>query len=161
MSPQKSGSVNFEFKEVTTTEVFKYLKRLKRKCATGLDNVPACFLKDTAYSLAKPLTHIINLSLQTELFPTELKKARVTPIFKSGDKTLIDNYRPISILPIVSKIFEKCAQRQIMNHLEENNLLSEYQFGFGKTDQLKSHQLCLPTKYEKQWIKVYIRVQYI
>jgi len=88
------------------------------------------FLKN--YVITKPLCYIINLSLQTGLFPSDLKAARVTPIFKSGQKDSFDNYRPISILPALSKIFEKCAHKQLMRYLEDNGLLSESQFGFRK-----------------------------
>ena len=92
----------------------------------------ACYLKDIAYVLAKPLTHVINLSLQSGTFPTDLKKARATPIYKSGTQNIFDNYRPISALPVISKVFEKCVHAQITNHLESNKLLSENQFGFRK-----------------------------
>ena len=72
----------------------------------------------------------LNLSLKNGTLPNELKKARVNPIYKSGSRKSFDNYRPISVLPILSKIFEKCVYRQLVNHLENNNLLSNFQFGF-------------------------------
>ena len=121
-----------KFNKVSEPEVLKHLKKLKRKCATGLDNLPSCYLKDIAYVLAKLLTHVINLLLQSGTFPTDLKKARVTLIYKSGGQNIFDNYRPISVLPVISKVFEKCAHAQIANHLESNNLLPENQFGFRK-----------------------------
>eukprot|EP00795_Rhopilema_esculentum_P006635 gene6635-12175_t len=99
---------------------------------TGLDNLPSCYLKDIAYVLAKPLTHVINLSLQSGTFPTDLKKARVAPIHKSGARNVFDNYIPISVLPVIFKVFEKCVHAQITNHLESNKLLSEKQFEFCK-----------------------------
>jgi hypothetical protein len=123
---------NFQFHQVPEQDILKELKHLNRKCATGLDHIPTCYLKDTAYVITKPLCYVINLSLQTGLFPSELKVARVTPIFKSGRKDSFDNYRPISILPALSKIFEKCVHKQLMNYLEVNGLLSENQFGFRK-----------------------------
>ena len=87
-------------------------------------------MKDTAYVIAKPLTHVINLSLSTGIVPNELKAARVNPVFKTGETHKFDNYRPISILPVISKIFEKCVHNQLMNYLESNKLLSSKQFGF-------------------------------
>ena len=82
------------------------------------------------YVIAKPLTHVINLSLSTGIVPNELKAARVNPVFKTGETHKFDNYRPISILPVISKIFEKCVHNQLMNYLESNKLLSSKQFGF-------------------------------
>ena len=122
--------INFQLKSVSDVEIPSHLKKLKRNCATGLDDVPACFLKDTAYVIAKPSTHVINLSLSTVIVPNELKAARVNPVFKTGETHKFDNYRPISILPVISKIFEKCVHNQLMNYLESNKLLSSKQFGF-------------------------------
>ena len=121
---------NFEFTPVTDIQVLKYLRNLKRKCATGLDDLPASYLKDIAYVIAKPLSHVINLSLASGIVPNDLKSARVTPIFKSGDAHNFENYRPISILPVISKIFEKCVHVQLMKYLESNHLLASNQFGY-------------------------------
>ena len=122
----------FALNEVTDLEVLKHLKGLKRSCAVGLDEIPASFLKDTAYVISKPLAHIINCSLKCGIFPPDLSIAKVAPIYKSGSKDSFDNYRPISVLPAISKIFEKCVYSQIMEHLDKNNLLSIHQFGFRK-----------------------------
>ena len=101
------SEAKFDFQPVLDTEVLKYLRNLKRNCATGIDNIPSCFLKDTAYVISKPLTHVINLSLSKGRLPNTLKKARVNPLYKSGSRKSFDNYRPISVLPVLSKIFEK------------------------------------------------------
>ena len=87
-------------------------------------------LKDAALVLTKPLTFIINLSLETGVVPSEWKVAKVIPLYKSGSQAEIDNYRPISILPTLSKILEKIVYKQLMAHFERHNLLFEYQFGF-------------------------------
>ena len=120
----------FLFRSVKEEEILTELKNLKRKKATGLDNLPPGLLKDAAGVIAKPLTFIINLSLETGVVPTEWKMAKVIPIFKSGSMAEIDNYRPISILPTLSKILEKMVHKQLMKHLEFNGFLSEHQFGF-------------------------------
>jgi hypothetical protein len=73
---------------------------------------------------------VINLSIQTGVVPKEFKIGKATPIYKSGSKQDMDNYRPITVLPICSKIFEKCIHRQLMTFFEENNLLNKNQFGF-------------------------------
>ena len=120
----------FRFQTVTEQDILKQLRKLNRICATGVDNIPTCYIKDTAYVIGKPITFIINLSLKTGMFPNELKMARITPVYKSGAKDSFDNFRPISILPALSKIFEKCVHKQLMDHFENNHLISERQFGF-------------------------------
>ena len=122
----------FNFKYVSKLFVEKQLNSLKRNKASGLDDLPPGLLKDAARVISKPLNHIINLSLQTGIIPSDWKVAKVTPIYKSGAKTKTDNYRPISILPILSKILEKAVQLQITEYLEENKLLSDKQFGYRK-----------------------------
>ena len=89
-------------------------------------------LKDAAIAIAKPLTHVMNLILQTGIVPVDFKHAVVAPIFKSGAKQELDNYRPVSVLPICSKIFEKSVHRQVSEYLEEKELLSSTQFRFRK-----------------------------
>ncbi len=74
--------------------------------------------------LQKPSAHIINVSLIAGIVPLELKKGKIIPIYKSGKKSDIDNYRPITILPVISNVLEKCVFSQIITYLEENNLLS-------------------------------------
>ena len=73
---------------------------------------------------------MINLSFKTGVVPTDWKEAKVVPVLKSGPRSQVDNYRPISILPTLSKILEKLFHKQLMNHLERNGLLFNYQFGF-------------------------------
>ena len=121
-------TINSQLKSVSDVEILSHLKKLKRNCATGLDDVPACFLKDTAFVIAKPLTHMINLC--TGIVPNGLKAARVNPVFKTGETHKFDNYQPISIIPVISKIFEKCVHNQLMNYFESNKFLSSKQFGF-------------------------------
>ena len=87
-------------------------------------------LKDAALVLTKPLTFIINLSLETGVVPSEWKVAKVLPLYKSGSLAEIDNYRPISILITLSNILEKIVYKQLMAQLECHSLLFEYQFGF-------------------------------
>ena len=122
----------FKFSPVEDNVICKYLQELKRKKATGIDNLPSNLLKDAAPVISKPLAHIINLSLTTSIFPTEWKEAKITPLFKSGKKSSVENYRPISILPVISKIAEKIVQKQLTEYLEENKLLTDYQFGYRK-----------------------------
>ena len=80
----------------------------------------------------KPLTNLINLSIKQGIFPDELKIARVVPIFKSGDKALVSNYCPISVLSFVSKIYEKIMYNYLIDFINDHNILYKYQFGFRK-----------------------------
>jgi hypothetical protein len=122
----------FKFTYVSKISIEKELKSLKRGKSAGHDDIPPGMLKDAASELAKPLSHIINLSLQTGVVPTEWKIAKVTPIHKGGQSSSPDNYRPISVLPILSKILERSAHKQLSKYLETNNLLSSNQYGYRK-----------------------------
>lgn len=80
--------------------------------------------------LVKPLTHLVNLSIRTCTFPLGWKKAVIVPVFKSGTQDSMCNYRPISILPILSKVIEKVVAAQMVDYLEANQFLHPQQFGF-------------------------------
>ena len=127
-----SATPAFAFTYVSTLFVEGELKKMKRTKSTGIDDLPTGMLKDCRTVISTPLTFIINMSLQTSTVPSEWKTALITPIHKKGSKTDANNYRPISILPVVSKILEKAVQQQLMDHLESNNLLSDKQFGYRK-----------------------------
>ena len=122
--------LKFKFQAVSKFEVERNLKSIKRSKATGLDDLPPGLLKDSAELIAAPLTHLVNLSLVTNIFPADWKNAKIIPVYKSGTHSNLDNYRPISILPVLSKIIEKIVHRQLMSFLDKNSLLSEFQFGF-------------------------------
>ena len=110
--------------------VLKIVNSIGSNKATGLDNLPAKFLKDSINVTIGPLTHIVNLSIHSGIVPNDLKSARVVPLFKKNDKTNAGNYRPVSILSIVSKILEKAVYQQVENYLLDKNLLFENQSGF-------------------------------
>ena len=108
--------------------------------AAGIDQIPAEFLRDGAEVLALPLGNIINLSIKLSTFPEECKIAKLKPIFKKGARTDPKNYRPISLLPLVSKIIEKSIHFQIEDFLNKKKLIYMYQSGF-RTNH--STDLCL------------------
>lgn len=120
---------DFQFENISADFVRKALSSLRVKKASGM-TIPTRLLKDGAEILAGPLAFIYNLSLKSGSIPTEWKSATVTPIHK-GDKTCDPtNYRPISVLPAVMKIFEKAVHRQLYDHLLQNDILSPCQSGF-------------------------------
>ena len=96
---------SFQFECVPTTEVTKIIKNLASKNSSGHDGISARFIKRILETITPPLTHIINQSLCTGIFPDRLKIAKVIPLFKKGDQHILDNYRPISLLPVISKVF--------------------------------------------------------
>ncbi len=122
----------FEFKEVSEASIHYQLRCLKFNKAVGLEDIPPRLLKDGAQIVAQPLTNITNASLKQAKVPTEWKSARVIPLFKKGKKDDIDNYRPISILPMVSKVLERVVHIQLVKYIRDHKILSPYQCGFGK-----------------------------
>ena len=123
---------SLEFKYVSRVFVLKQLKALKRKKATALDNLSSALLKDCADVIVGPLSHLIKLSLKTGTVPLIWKKARITPLHKSSSTTTPENYRPISVLPILFKTLEKSVHEQFYNFFEKENLISNRQFGYKK-----------------------------
>ena len=96
----------------------------------GKDEIQAGIIKKTFTSFAEPLIYLINLSLQEGTFPSELKLAKVIPIYKSGNCNSINNYRPVSILSTFSKIFERVMYTRLLNFISNEGILYKYQFGF-------------------------------
>ena len=106
------------------------LKNLKVSKSTGLDKTPAKVLKFASSIIAPSLTFIFNSSLSTGIFIDDWKNARVCPVYKGNDRRDMGNYRPISILPIISKVFEKEVFQQLYHYLKVNSVLSRFQSGF-------------------------------
>ena len=92
---------------IAEVDIKKSLNNLKVSKATGVDGIPAKILKLSSNIISPSLTYIFNLSISTGIFVDDWKKAKVIPIYKSEDRKKCENYRPISILPIISKVFEK------------------------------------------------------
>ena len=122
----------FRFQYVSKVFVEHQLRKLKTKKSAGHDELPPKLLKDSASTIAGPLSHIINISLKSGIVPSEWKFAKIIPLHKSGSKTTANNYRPISILSVASKIMERAVHIQLIEYLESNCLLSKNQFGFRK-----------------------------
>ena len=117
--------------EITFHEVEHIISNMTNSAA-GYDELPFSIMKQCVETYVKQLTFLNNMSITQGNFPNELKIARVIPIYKGEDTQLIENYRPISVLPYFSKIFEKVMFTYVIEFLDENNILYEYQFGFRK-----------------------------
>ena len=98
----------------------------------GLDDICAKPIISVNALISEPLRHICQLSIDQGCFPCELKIAKIVPLYKSGEKTSFNNYRPISLLPLFSKILERIMYNRLYAYLEKYELLYKYQFGFRK-----------------------------
>ena len=124
INDKKNPTDNFAFKTVSESEVFKLIKSLDAKKAIGVDGIPPLILKLSAEILSKSLTKIINQSISENNFPSSLKKASILPFFKKNERSDKKNYRPVSVLSSLSKIFGKIFQKQIIEYID--NKLSMY-----------------------------------
>ena len=118
----------FKFSQVESDEVMKYMKAMKFNKSPGYDNIAPIFLKSAAKQLANPLTRLINVSLISSKFPQTLKIGETSPIFKAKEQHRKENYRPVSCLTSISKIYEAMISRQINNHFDSifSNKLSAF-----------------------------------
>ena len=120
------------FAETTDVEVRQIIGQMKASNSTGWDNIPINVIKANATTLAPILAHLFNKSMLQGIFPDSLKIDKIIPIFKAGCRLEIKNYRPISILPSLSKIFEKIFYKRLYAHFHVNNLFTSCQYGFRK-----------------------------
>ena len=120
----------FTIPNITKEKVEKYLKNLDLSKATGCDDIGPRILKLSAPFISESIAYICNKSIQVSEFPEKWKEGKVTPLFKSGTKQDINNYRPISILPVLSKLLEKHVHDSLMEFLNCFNLLHTTQSGF-------------------------------
>lgn len=133
--PQSLNIVNpiFELQNITDTEIAKIISTLKKSKASDVNGIDTNFLRTHAEALVQPITLLVNQSINQKTVPSVWKEAVITPVFKSGSKTQISNYRPISILPAISKVTEKWIVNQLIEHLDQGpTSLHRMQFGFRK-----------------------------
>ena len=135
-TPDSATIVNQTLSSITILEqdVIDLLKSLDTNKATGPDQISQMMLKQAGEAIAPSLTKLFNLSLRENKYPTLWKKAHVMPIFKKGDNSIIDNYRPVSILSCVGKLFERAVFKYVYNFLRDNNAISIKQSGFKPGD---------------------------
>ena len=122
----------FHLTSVSENSILTILKAIQVSKAAGIDNLSGRFLKDGAKVLSKPISALCNLSIISEKFPNPYKVAKLKPLYKKGSVTDPCNYRPISLLPLISKVIEKVIHNQTSTFLNSKNLLYNYQSGFRK-----------------------------
>ena len=113
---------SFSSLELTETEFINAINMLEPKKSLDFNNLSMQFLKNFTSELTKPLLHVFQKSLSRGVVPSQLKLAKIVPIFKSGDAASMDNYRPIALLSNFSKILEKIVYLRLSSFLETNNL---------------------------------------
>ena len=127
---QNPAITRFSFHPINENDIRHIISKLKNKASYGHDYISNNLLKRMQDIIIKPLTILINQTLLTSYFPEQLKISKVKPLFKTGDSAQLSNYRPISLLPSISKVYEYVLFNQLFNYMNTNNLLSINQFGF-------------------------------
>ena len=141
-------STELSFKEFETA-----FKSLKRNKSSGVEDLNCNIILDSYDDIKAPLFNVFQSSIQEGIFPDKLKIAKVTPIFKTGDSTLLGNYRPLSVLPVFSKILERIMYNRVYTFLTKNNLLFSRQFGFQKSTSTEHAILQLVDDIKKSFSK--------
>ena len=131
-SLEECGNNFCTLRPVAYHEVLREIKSLRSDCSTGPDQIPAKFIKLVAEDISSPLTHIINCCIEKEHFPSAWKLARTSPIPKINNPTTNNDLRGISILPVLSKVYEKLVLRQMAEFIDSKHLLPSHMSGFRK-----------------------------
>ena len=118
--------------EVTEQEMIQHINKLKCNSSFGIDRISNEFLKTNSKVLAVPLTYLYNRCLDEGIFLDELKCAIIVPLYKGGDKANFNNYRLVSIISSIGRLFEKILKLQITTFLEKFNIIHKSQYGFQK-----------------------------
>lgn len=137
-TPQATEPTNVEhhlnsslfLQPVAENEIISYINNLKNNTAPGPDGITVQTMKSTHQYITKPLVHLINLCFSNGLVPTPWKEAVTTPVYKAGNKQFLTNYRPISVISNIAKIFEQSLKTRLNNYLEAYNILTKNQYGF-------------------------------
>ena len=142
-----TGKNKFSIPQITIDTVYSYICNLEERKATGLDSISTqMIIRAGPLRIAPVLCDIINTSLKSGTFPSLWKLAKVIPLYKSGSAVSVNNYRPISILPVTSKIFERHVHDVLYEYFTANDLMCDQQFGFRKG---RACLTCLSSMIEK------------
>ena len=136
LDPQVQESIFLS--PTTKEEVAKHINSLNSKKSSDIYGMSATFLKTLSSSVSETLSTLYNESFSQGIFPDHMKHAMVTPVHKGGSKLDMTNYRPISVLPICSKILEKLMLTRLLDFLDKNNIIYKHQFGFQKSKSTAS-----------------------
>lgn len=127
---EKTCTNTIFLKPVDSLEIEKYIHELNINTAAGLDNLTPKILREINEYISPILANIINTSFLSGICPDHFKISYVTPVYKTGDKSSLSNYRPISVISNIGKVFEKALKSRLLNFIEKNNIICNTQFGF-------------------------------
>ena len=130
LSKTKKNSAKFVFRKIQPNQIIKLLSKLKNGKASGLNLISNKFLKISKDIIAQSLCDIFNASIESKTFPDDFKIAIVTPIFKEGEKDELGNYRPISVISSVARVFEKLIYYQLYEFFTKHDVLGHNQWEF-------------------------------
>ena len=128
--PPRNCSDSFFLKPIQPNEIVKIVGEFQKNKSPGYDEIDSNVLQKSIHILALPLCSIFNLSFEKGTFPSSLKIAKVVPVHKKGSTSTLTNYRPISILSVFSKLFEKLVHKRLISYLCRKSILYAKQFGF-------------------------------
>ena len=134
---------------ISETDVSDVLRLLNTSKASGPDQINPTLLKEASAQLCKPLSKLFNNSLTSGKFPESWKEANVTPIYKKDDPSLVNNYRPISLLNILGKVMERCVFKHVYNYLQSKSIISQLQSGFQPKDSTINQLLDVSNQFGK------------
>ena len=143
------GNHTLEDIHITETDVSDVLCLLNTSKASGPDLLNPTLLKEASSQLALPLASLFNKSLTSGVFPEAWKEANVTPIYKKDDPSIVNNYRPISLLNIIGKVMERCVFKHVYNYLHANNIITRLQSGFQPKDSTINQLLDITNQFGK------------
>ena len=146
--------IHFDIPPISRDKVLKYLSHIDVSKATGCDQIGPRLLKTAAPYIVDSITYICNQSIQDGVFPEKWKVGKVAPLHKNGSKEDVNNFRPISVLPVLSKILAKHVHDSVMDFLTSYNLLHKTQSGFRPAHSCETALLRLLTNGLMQLIMV-------
>ena len=130
LNPSSFDYESFHFSSVTVETLMASISHIKHSKTLDIYGINSFLIKKYDYYFAPILTKIFNKIILSGNYPSQLKVAKVVPIYKSGDKHTPSNYRPLSVLPVISKIFEHIMYEQLLKYFDKHDLISPYQNGF-------------------------------
>ena len=130
MTQDKTPHPQFKLKHTTLSEVTETLQKTNPHKASDIYKIKPIIIRDLADYLAPHLTRLFNQTITEHDYPDPLKVTKVIELFKKEDRTLPKYYRPISLLPIIAKVFDTIINKQLMNHLTKHNIISPTQYAF-------------------------------
>ena len=154
-------SSSFAFNAVLPCEVEAEINSLPPNKALGLYSCPVRILKDASQTLSKPLAILLNKSVQSGIYPSKLKHAKIIPVFKNEDESDPNNYRPISLLSVFNRIFEKLMYKRLQSFIDKYDILSKSQYGFRENCSIQHALIDIVNKIQLNFDKNYTHVEYL